>query len=51
MSDVNSVFDWLFNEFTYLWSIVIQYWVLSVPILLGIFVNLFLLIKGIYNNN
>lgn len=50
MNDVYSVIDWLFNQFTSLWSVIIQYWALSVPILLCIFANIFLLIKGIYKN-
>lgn len=49
MNDVYSVIDWLFNQFISLWNIIINYWALSVPILLCIFANIFLLIKGIYS--
>lgn len=49
MNNVYSIIDWLFNQFTSIWSIVITYWALSVPILLYIFVNIFILIKGIYS--
>ena len=49
MSTSYTVIDWLFNQFTYLWSIIIQYWTLSIPVLLAIFVNIFILIKGIYS--
>ena len=49
MNDTYSVIDWLFNTFGSLWSIVVQHWGLSVPILLCIFANIFYLIKGIYS--
>lgn len=49
MVDNYLVIDWLFTTFKNLWGIIIQYWGLSVPILLTIFANIFLLIKGIYS--
>lgn len=49
MSDVYSGIDWLFSTFINLWSVIVQYWALSVPILLCIFANIIILIKGIYS--
>lgn len=51
MTDTYSVIDWLFNQFISLWSVIIQYWALSVPILITIFANIIIMIKGIYDNN
>ena len=48
MNNVQSIIDWLFNQFISLWGVVVQSWVLSVPILILIFANIFILIKGIY---
>ena len=51
MTDVKNVIDWLFNTFVNLWGIIIQSWVLSVPVLILIIANIVILIKGIYSNN
>lgn len=48
MSNITSVIDWIFAIFINLWTVIIGYWALSVPILLCIFANIFILIKGIY---
>ena len=49
MSETYQVIDWLFNQFSNLWTVIIASWVLSVPVLLCIFLQIFILIKGIYN--
>ena len=49
MSDTYSVIDWIFTTISNLWTTIIQSWVLSVPILLCIFIQIFYLIKGIYS--
>lgn len=50
MSNVSSCIDWLFNTFIYLWGILIQSWILSVPVLVLIIANIISLIKGIYSD-
>lgn len=49
MSDTYTVIDWIFSTIGNLWSSITQSWVLSVPILLCIFLQIFYLIKGIYS--
>lgn len=49
MTDVYSGVDWIFTTWINLWNIIIQYWALSVPILICVIANIIYLIRGIYS--